>query len=87
MRSGEQGELELTLRTALRIKAILVLLFTCGGIALMLAAIMTLADATELGADRKAYLSVLAALGALIATVGLSASMIVSAIRNPPDQV
>jgi hypothetical protein len=66
----------------LRAQAILVTLFTIGGVGLMISALYEMGRANAGVAGP--YLVILAAMGALIATVGLSASMIVSAIRDQP---
>jgi hypothetical protein len=63
----------------LRTQSVLVMLFTLGGIALMIAAGGECVKISGIGGI---YLMILAAIGALIANVGLSATMIVSAIRN-----
>jgi hypothetical protein len=72
----------------LRAQSILVTLFTLLGIAMMVIClyqyIQFVNEAGAAGGLVGALLVVLSAMGALITTVGLSASMIVSAIRNQP---
>jgi hypothetical protein len=60
----------------LRAQSVLVMLFTMAGIVVMLVGISQVHVAGAMAL-------IIAAIGALIATVGLSAFMIVSAIRNP----
>ena len=66
----------------LRAQSILVTVLTLIGLTVMVLAFWGGVRATT-GVEALPLL-ILAALGALIAIVGLSASMIVSAIRNPP---
>jgi hypothetical protein len=72
----------------LRAQSILVAVLTLFGIVLMTLCfflfIQFITEAGGAGALVGGLLAVLSAMGALVATVGLSASMIVSAIRNQP---